>query len=149
MMNVIVNEELYDKEFVNNWCHGFADLRQRVQEYPPEKAAEITWLPVDHIKEAARLYATIKPAAMHHRVAIEHNVNTSQTLRALCTLIALTGNIDVMGGNLFSVGSVQHKHVRKQENVDNRIVSNLLRRNRKIRGLGGDSYATSWGTCYD
>ena len=101
MMRVIIEEELYDKEFVDKWCYGFEKLRERVNEYPLEKVAELTWIPVAKIKEAARMYATTKPAALHHRVAIEHNINSTQTDRALIILVTLTGNIDVKGGNLF------------------------------------------------
>ena len=100
MMNVIIDHELYDRKFVDEWCYGFDKLEERVKEYPPEKIAEITWVPVDKIKEAAMVYAKTKPATLHHRVAIEHNINSVQTCRALVTLIALTGNIDVEGGNL-------------------------------------------------
>jgi len=100
MMNVIIENQWYDKEFVENYCIGFDKLRDRVKTYTPEKVAEITWLLPDKIKEAAEIYAKIKPAALHHRVAIEHNVNSAQTDRALINLIALTGNIDVKGGNL-------------------------------------------------
>ena len=103
MINTIINEELYDKDFVDKWCHGFDKLKQRVKEYTLEKVAEITWIPVDKIREAIRLYATIKPAALHHRVAVEHNTNSIQTERALTMLTALTGNIDVKGGNLLQM----------------------------------------------
>lgn len=101
MINVIIAERLYDSEFVDKWCIGFDKLRERVREYTPERIAEITWIPADKIRQAARLYATKKPATLHHRVAIEHNTNSVQTCRALSILIALTGNIDVKGGNLF------------------------------------------------
>ena len=101
MIRTIIDEELYDKDFVNKWCYGFDKLRERVKEYSVEKVAEITWLPADKIREAARLYATTKPAVMTHRVAVEHNINSIQTIRALAILIALTGNIDVPGGNVF------------------------------------------------
>jgi len=100
MINVIINQELYDKEFVDKWCHGFAELKERVKDYAPESIGEITWIPADKIREAARLYATTKPATLHHRVAIEHNVNSTQSDRAMIILVALTGNIDVEGGNL-------------------------------------------------
>jgi len=53
------------------------------------------------IREAARIYATTKPAALHRRVAIEHNINSTQTCRALAIMIALTGNLDIKGGNVF------------------------------------------------
>ena len=102
MMNVIIEEQLYDKEFVSKWCHGFDKLVDHVKSFTPEKASEISWVPADKIREAARMYATTKPAVFHHRVAIEHNINSSQTLRAFNIMIAITGNIDVKGGNLLS-----------------------------------------------
>ena len=100
MLNVIISEGLYEREFVERWCYGFEELRDRVRKYTPEKVAEITWIPAGDIREAARTYAAVKPATLHHRVAIEHNINSTQTNRALIILIALTGNIDVEGGNL-------------------------------------------------
>ena len=101
MMKIMIDEGVYDREFVREWCYGFQEIKERVSQYPVEKVSEITWLPPDQIKEAARMYATIKPAAMHHRVAIEHNINSTQTARALAILVALTGNVDVPGGNVF------------------------------------------------
>ncbi|HUL30764.1 MAG TPA: molybdopterin-dependent oxidoreductase [Thermodesulfobacteriota bacterium] len=100
MLNTIITEELYDREFVEKWCHGFEELRDRVRDYPLDKVAEITWLPPDKIKEAAILYSTVKPAALHRRVAVDQNINSTQTARALINLVAITGNIDVKGGNL-------------------------------------------------
>jgi anaerobic selenocysteine-containing dehydrogenase len=100
MMNVIIGEKLYDKDFVDKWCHGFEEFKEHVKAYVPQKMAEITWLPVDKIREAAKMYAMTRPAAFHHRVAIEQNLNSTQTNRAFINLIALTGNIDVKGGNL-------------------------------------------------
>jgi len=42
MLNVIINEELYDREFVDKWTNGFEKLKKFVQDYPPEKVEEIT-----------------------------------------------------------------------------------------------------------
>ena len=42
-LNVIINEDLYDHDFVEKWCDGFAELKERVQEYTPARAAEV-WL---------------------------------------------------------------------------------------------------------
>lgn len=101
MLNVIINEELYDQEFVDKWTFGFDKLAERANEYPPEKVAEITWISADKIKEAARIYATSKPAIIHPGVAVEHLRSTTQTLRAIWCLIGITGNLDVPGGNVF------------------------------------------------
>jgi len=100
MLHTIISEELYDKAFVEKYCHGFDELKEYVKAYPPEKAAEITWLSATQIKEAARLFARIKPATVHHRVAVEHNISSTQADRALVILAAITGNLGVKGGNL-------------------------------------------------
>jgi thiosulfate reductase / polysulfide reductase chain A len=100
MLHVIITEHLYDEEFVNSWCFGFDKLRARVKEYTPERVGEITWVDKAAIGEAARMYATTKPASLHHRIGVEQNVNSTQTDRALAILIAITGNLDARGGNL-------------------------------------------------
>jgi anaerobic selenocysteine-containing dehydrogenase len=99
MLNVIINEGLYDKEFVGKWTFGFDQLKQRVKEYPPGKVAEITWVSKDKIIEAARAYATAKPAIIHPGVAIEQHVSTTQTIRGILCMIGITGNFDIPGGN--------------------------------------------------
>ena len=43
-LNVVINEDLYDHDFVEKWCYGFAALKERVQEYTPARAAEVCWL---------------------------------------------------------------------------------------------------------
>lgn len=100
MLNVIIAEKLYDAEFVERWCYGFDKLEERVKDYTPERVGEITWVESKKIREAARMYAGTKPASLHHRIGVEQNVNATQTDRALAVLIAVTGNIDVQGGNL-------------------------------------------------
>ena len=101
MANVIVNEELYDKEFVDEYCTGFKRLREHVQRYSPDWAADVTWLSTDDIVRAARMFATTKPACIYQRCgATAQRVDATQTGRAIAILVALTGNVDVPGGNL-------------------------------------------------
>ncbi len=100
MMHVIVKEDLYDHHFVENYTTGFEKFVERLEEYPPERAEKITWVPKEKIIEAARLYATTKPAAMQWGVGIEQNINCVDADRALIYLVALTGNLDVPGGNV-------------------------------------------------
>ncbi|MBL7224910.1 MAG: molybdopterin-dependent oxidoreductase [Desulfobacteraceae bacterium] len=101
MLNVIINEKFYNRNFVDKWCIGFEKLKERVQEYPPEKVAEITWIPREKIVEAARLYATNGPACIHPRLGVSAmQINVSQASRAIIILAAICGNLDVPGGNL-------------------------------------------------
>ena len=103
MLNVIINEELYNKDFVKVWTIGFDDLIDRVQSYTPERVAEITWLQPEDIQAAARMYATAKPACIQWGVAIDQNINNFQTSRAILCLSAITGNLDIPGGDVFWV----------------------------------------------
>lgn len=104
MLNVIINEELYDKEFVRDWTYGFDELAKHVQEYTPEKVEEITWVPADDIRYIARIYATSKPACIIQGVAtMDRQINNMQNSRVLSILQAVTGNIDVPGGWITSM----------------------------------------------
>ncbi|UCG71583.1 MAG: molybdopterin-dependent oxidoreductase [Chromatiales bacterium] len=100
MMHVMVAEDLYDKEFVEKYSHGFDQFAERLKEYTPEVAEQITWVPKDKIIAAARLFAEIKPAAIQWGVGIEHNVNCANSDRCLIYMSALTGNLDAPGGNV-------------------------------------------------
>jgi len=101
MAKVIVGEELYDKEFVKKYVYGWDEFVGRVNQYPLDRVEEITWVPAEKIKEATRLYAQTKPACIQWGVAIEQTVNCTDNIRALVALMAITGNLDVPGGNVF------------------------------------------------
>ena len=100
MLHVIINEKLYDHEFVRDWCVGFEQLEERIKEYTPERVSEITWISPEDIRAVSRLYAKSHSAVLYHRVAVEHHSNAIQTLRAFAILIAITGNLDAPGGNI-------------------------------------------------
>jgi anaerobic selenocysteine-containing dehydrogenase len=102
LLNVIINEKLYDKKFVEQWTHGFDKLAERVKEYPPSKVAEITWVPEEKIIKAARLYAASKPAAIRFGQPLDSNAEATSTIHALNCLWAITGNLDIPGGNVIS-----------------------------------------------
>ncbi|MFH1951798.1 MAG: molybdopterin-dependent oxidoreductase [Pseudomonadota bacterium] len=100
MQNVIINEGLYDSEFVESQTYGFDKLRQHVQDFTPEKAEDITWVPAGFIREAARMWAQNKPGCVVVGPGgfVQHP-NSLQMNRAVTTLVALTGSLDVAGGN--------------------------------------------------
>ncbi|MFQ6011211.1 MAG: molybdopterin-dependent oxidoreductase, partial [Nitrososphaerales archaeon] len=98
MLNVIINENLYDKEFVDQWCHGFEALKERVQEYPPERVSEITWIPQDKIIRAARLFGKSKPASIQWGVPVDMCPEGFSVCVGIADLWAITGNVEVPGG---------------------------------------------------
>ena len=101
MMNVIISEGLYDKEFVEEWTHGFDKLAVRVKQYPPESVEKITGVPADKIRDVARMFATNKPSCIQQAWSTLDQVESGfQNSRAISILHAITGNVDKYGGIL-------------------------------------------------
>jgi len=103
LLHVIIKEGLYDKQFVEKWTIGFEKLENHIKQYSPEKVAKITWVPAKTIKDIARMYATIKPACISPRNALDQHTNSSVAIRAIDILMAITGNLDVRGGNIIII----------------------------------------------
>jgi anaerobic selenocysteine-containing dehydrogenase len=99
MMNVIINENLYDKEFIEQHTFGFEKLVPHVQKYTPEWAEEITWVAAENIRKLARLFANTKGASIFQGTCThDQTANGTQNSRAFSVLQAITGNINVAGG---------------------------------------------------
>jgi anaerobic selenocysteine-containing dehydrogenase len=102
LLNVIVGEELYNKEFVEKWTVGFGRLREHVTRYSPEIVERITWVPAETTRKIARIYSTSIPATITQGVSLDHCTSGVETSRAISILIAITGNLDVRGGNTYN-----------------------------------------------
>ena len=99
MMNVIINEGIYNKEFVEKYTLGFDKLKEHVKPYSPEKVATICGIPEGDIREISRTFAKAKGASIIQGInALDQHINGFQNSRALAILHAITGNYDVPGG---------------------------------------------------
>lgn len=131
MLNIIIQEALYDREFVEKWCLGFEALKARVAEYPVDMVSKITWIPEEQILEAARLFARNKPSAIEWGCAVEHTPNTMQTVHAISLLMAITGNYDVPGGWLEGMGIMpnpsHNRHLLSEEMEKKRLGADQFR----------------------
>jgi anaerobic selenocysteine-containing dehydrogenase len=99
-LNVIIGEGLYDRAFVEKWTYGFDELARHIRDCSPERMSKGTWVPPELIREAARFYACTHPASIQWGNPIEQNIHTFDTVRALVSLMAICGNLDVAGGNI-------------------------------------------------
>ncbi|HLC25331.1 MAG TPA: molybdopterin-dependent oxidoreductase, partial [bacterium] len=100
MLHTIIGEELYDKEFVSHWTLGFEGLRSHVKQFAPEWAEKITGVPARDIQTAARTYASLKPALIREGNGLDMYPNVVQTVRTIGMLSAVSGNVDVPGGDV-------------------------------------------------
>lgn len=99
IIHVIIEENLYDRNFVESWTRGFAELTERAAAYTPARAADLSGVSSDDIVAAARLYAD-GPSCFVSGHGIDAFSNGVQTFRAFHCLVAITGNVDRPGGNI-------------------------------------------------
>ena len=129
MIHHIIEMELFDKNFVEKWCFGFDDLKERVRQYNLQKVAEITWVPAQKIRQAAEWYATLKPGVTSHGMGIEHIRNSIETLHAHFILSALCGNIDEKGGDIFTTpfpGMIHEQFIAAHERLSEKEIEKTL-----------------------
>ena len=100
MGNVIIKEDLYDKEFVERATKGFQAYREKVAGYTPEYAEQITGVPADDIREVARMYAAADKATLNWTLGITEHHNGADAVFALIDLGLLTGHVGKYGSGL-------------------------------------------------
>jgi len=100
LMNIIISEGLEDKAFVKERTEGFEELRQVVMEYTPERVEEISGIPADGLRAAARMYATHKPSAILYAMGITQHTTGTDNVKSCANLAMLTGNMGVAGGGV-------------------------------------------------
>jgi anaerobic selenocysteine-containing dehydrogenase len=100
MMHVIVAEGRHDVEFLETRCEGWPELRARLAEYPPDRAAAICGLPAQQIVDLARTYASVRPAMIRTLVGPEKQPGGATAFRTIACLPALVGAWRERGGGL-------------------------------------------------
>ncbi|MDY6856079.1 MAG: IscS subfamily cysteine desulfurase [Thermodesulfobacteriota bacterium] len=103
MCNVIIEEELYDEDFVNNWTVGFDDFARYVKHFRPEVVESITGVPAKTVTSLARDLAKSDGAAPVMYSGLEYSDGAVQAIRATMVLWALAGQLDVPGGRCFDM----------------------------------------------
>jgi formate dehydrogenase (coenzyme F420) alpha subunit len=103
MIQVIVEEGLYDRDFIEAHTLGFDQLVDYIKPFTPEWAEPITWVPAAKIRELARLFARTKGASIYQGTCTQdQTAGGTQNSRAFAVLQTITGNINVPGGWVIS-----------------------------------------------
>src|SRR5438477_1423244 len=100
MMHVIINEHRYDADYVARYTAGFDQLRERVQEYTPEKVAQWTGISAQDIRKLAHEYVEARPAVIRVNYGVQRSENGGSAVRAIAMLPCITGSWKEVGGGL-------------------------------------------------
>ncbi len=144
MIEVMIEEELLDEGFVENWCVGFEELARYVQHFSPDIAQRITGVAAETIRSLARRICTARGACPVMYTGLEYSNSGVQAIRAVLTLFSLAGNLDVPGGiGLAMRGS--HFPINRACNRENPDLSRAAGRERfpLYSHYRGESHATS------
>ena len=100
LMNIIISEGLEDRTFIEERTEGYEELREVVTKYTPERVEELSGIPADHLREAARTYAQNKPAAILYAMGITQHTTGTDNVKSCANLAMLTGNMGIPGGGV-------------------------------------------------
>src|SRR3984885_14667927 len=100
LMRIIIEEGLYDQDYVARHTVGFEALREHVQPYTPEHVAGLTGIAAADIERLAREYATNAPVVIRLNYGIQRSQNGGAAARAVCMLPALIGSWKHRGGGV-------------------------------------------------
>jgi assimilatory nitrate reductase catalytic subunit len=103
MLRILIDEELYNKEYVEQRTAGFAELRASLEPYTLDFAANITGLSPDLIQRTALLYGNAKAAFIGWTMGVNHSTKGTETVNAINNLALITGNIGRPGASPFSI----------------------------------------------
>jgi cysteine desulfurase NifS len=130
MINVLIDEEVFDEDFAENWAVGFDELKQYVQHFRPEAVEQITGVTPETVKTLARRIARAHGACPIMYTGLEYSDSGVQAIRAVLCLWALAGQLDVPGGLVF----------RMKENIFPVNKSGLISNPNVKKALGRDRF---------
>ena len=146
LLHVIVEERLYDEQYVAGYTEGFEELKERIRDFPPERMAAVCGIDAETLREVARLYARSRASLIFWGMGISQHVHGTDNARCLIALALTTGQIGRPGTGLHPL--------RGQNNVQGASDAGLIPmvypdyqsvENPLIRGCS----RTFWGTSLD
>jgi len=100
LMNVIISEGLEDREFIATRTENYDEFKAVVEQFTPERVEEISGIPADKLRQAARLYATHRPSAIVYAMGITQHTTGTDNVKSCANLAMLTGNLGIPGGGV-------------------------------------------------
>ena len=100
MLHTIINENLYDEQYVQGQTEGFEELKENIKDFSPEKMEAVCGIKAETLKEVARLYATSEKSIIFWGMGVSQHVHGTDNARCLIALALSTGQIGREGTGL-------------------------------------------------
>ncbi len=93
MAHVVVKEKLYDPDFIASRTEGFEDYVESLEAYTPEWAEQVSGVPAEDIRRAARLYAAAERGAIYWGMGISQSTHGTDNTLSLVNLAMMCGHV--------------------------------------------------------
>jgi formate dehydrogenase alpha subunit len=100
LMNVIINEDLHAKGYIEERTEGFDPMKETIEKYTPEVVEELSGIPADDLRSAARMYAKANRASILYAMGITQHTTGTDNVKSLANLVMLCGNVGIESGGL-------------------------------------------------
>ena len=100
LMHIILKEGWHDKAYVEERTEGFEALAAKLEDYPPDKVAQITGVDAATLRRIAEMFAKNKPASIVYCMGITQHTTGVDNVKDLANLAMLTGNVGVASGGV-------------------------------------------------
>ncbi len=142
LMNVIIGESLHDAAYVAARTEGFDALKAVTAKYTPERVEEISGVPADDLRKAARMYAAAGRASILYAMGITQHISGTNNVKSIANLAMLCGNVGIEGGGV--------NPLRGQNNVQGACdmggLPNVFAGYRPVEDTGARAYfEEAWG----
>jgi len=103
MMHVLIKEEKIDRGYIEKHTNGFEKLREQLELWTPDHVSRITGLSAERVRQVALLYGSAKAPFIGWTMGVNHSVQGTETVNAICNLALITGNVGRVGASPFSI----------------------------------------------
>ena len=100
IMNVIVEENLYDQQYIDGFTENWAAMKEHLKAYPPEEMAKICGIPADTLRDVARTFATAKAGMIFWGMGVSQHIHGTDNSRCLISLALMCGHVGRPGAGL-------------------------------------------------
>ncbi|SEK27056.1 formate dehydrogenase subunit alpha [Roseivivax marinus] len=100
IMNVIVEEKLYDRQYIEGFTEGFFEFRDHIRAFPPERMAELCGIEAETIREVAREFARSRAGMIFWGMGVSQHIHGTDNSRCLISLALLCGHVGRPGTGL-------------------------------------------------
>ncbi|WP_171170895.1 formate dehydrogenase subunit alpha [Ruegeria sp. HKCCA0370] len=100
IMNVIVQEELYDSQYIHRWTENWEAEKEHLRQFTPEAMAPICGIEPDQLRRVARTFAQAKAGLIFWGMGVSQHIHGTDNSRCLISLALMTGNVGKPGAGL-------------------------------------------------